>query len=247
MSNPKGYIVPLALAVVIGFGVWWQASASMHLREEQARLAAEVTGIARLKALNTQHQATALSTTELQKLNEAAAEASALRSRISKLKEEVSRPSMGTSEAPKKSEERWRNLGQATPHDTVQSIIWAATGGEVDALVTMLTYDADSRAAADDLFAAIPPESRALFPTADKLVATLISGRLPADFTEAQIIEQFDPNAYTTQAKVRLSRSARSTDAPREVTFSFQRTGSAWRLVVPKSVIAEFQRTLNKN
>jgi hypothetical protein len=244
MTHPKGYFVILALAIAIGCGVWWQAKANVRLREEQACFTEQAVELARIKALMARHQAAAVSAGELKKLNEAAAEASSLRDRIEKLTETKSPSVPGAPQAPKQSEERWRNLGQATPGDTVRSIIWAATGGEVDALVSMLTYDADSRVAADDLFASIPPESRALFPSADRLVATMIAGRLPTDLAEARVIEQTDDRDGAVQAKVRLSSSTKYNDTPREVAFSFQRTGSAWQLVVPKSVILEFKRAL---
>lgn len=241
MKNLKGYIVLLALATAIGCGVWWQAGTNLRLREEQARLAAQVSEANCLKALRARQQAAAVSAEELQKLDAAAAEAASLRERIEKLKE---MQSASVVSQPKKREERWRNLGQATPRDTLQSVVWAAMGGEVDALVTMLAYDADSRAAADALFAAIPPESRALFPSADKLVATFIAGCLPTNIAEAKIVEQTEKSADTVLAKVRLQRSSRSSDAAREVTFRFQRTGADWRLVVPTNVISEFNRSL---
>ena len=244
MTNPKGYIVILALAIVIGGGVWWQAKANVRLREEQARLTEQAVKLGRIKALLARHQATAVPSDELKILNEAAAEAEALRDRIEKLNETKSQLAPGASLAPRIAEERWRNLGQAKPVDTVRSIIWAATGGEVDALVAMLTYDPESRVAADDLFASISPESRALFPSADKLVATMIAGRLPTDLAEAQMIEQTDELDGAVQAKVRLCSSIKLNDTPREVTFRFQHTGSDWKLVVPKSVILEFKHAL---
>jgi hypothetical protein len=243
--NLKGYIIPLVLGTAIGFGIWWQAKADVRLSEERSRIAEQSLEIARLKSLIARNHANAGSAAELQKLNGAATEANALRSRIEKLKEAQSQPLPSASNALKKKEERWRNLGQGTARDALHSVIWSATVGETDSLATLLAFDADSRVAADELFASIPPESRALFPSADILIATFIAGRLPTNFFEAQIIDQIEEGADMTKAKVRLKRSTRSDDPPRDVTFRFQRSGADWRLLVPKSVIAEFQRSLN--
>lgn len=244
--NPKGYILPLVLAAVIGTSLWWQVRSNARLRGEQTRLTERAAEVARLRTLKERSQTTAVSPAELQRLDGDAIEAAALRDRINKLQETLAQPLPVAPVAPKKIEERWRNLGQATPANTLHSVVWAAMGGEVDALVSMLAYDPETRAAVDDLFASIPPESRAYFPTADKLIATLVAGRLPTDLTEAQVIEQTEETSDSAKAKVRLRRGSSSTAAPREVTFQFQRTGSDWRLVVPKSEIAAYRRVLDK-
>ncbi|MFT3869989.1 MAG: hypothetical protein QM715_16185 [Nibricoccus sp.] len=243
MKNPKGNIVLLVLAMVVGFGLWWQAKTNLRLREEQSRLKEQSAESNRIKALKMESKPTTVSAEELQKLNEAATEAAVVRERIAELKKTNSQMS-ATAAVPRPVQERWKNLGQASPRDTLHSVIWAATGGEVDALVSLLAFDAESRAAADNMFASIPPESQALFPSADKLVATIIAGRLPTNLTAAEIVEQTEASSDAILAKIRLQRSHKSNDAVREVNFRFQRTGTDWRVVVPASVIAEFTRSL---
>lgn len=241
MKNIKGYFILLALAAVLGGSFCWIARTNDSLRREQVFLRSQLDEIARLKAGNARLQIALPAEEELQKLTQVSLEGSELRERIDKLNETQRRLSR---QLQKRAEERWLNVGLATPTHTLGSVVWAATGGEVDLLASMLAYDAESRAAADELFAAIPPATRALFPSADKLVATFIAGRLPTNFTEVQVVEQTEKSADIVLAKVRLQRSNKAGDPPREVTFRFQRTGADWRLVVPPSVISEFRRSL---
>lgn len=244
MKNHKGNIAPLVLAIVVSCGVWWQAQANTRLREEHARITQRLTEASRLKALKGERTTATVSAEELQKLSDAATEVAAVRGRIEELKKANAQTASGAEAGPQGVQERWKNLGQGSPRDTLHSVIWAATGGEVDTLVSLLAFDAESRIAADNLFATIPPESRALFPSADKLVATMIAGRLPTNLNAAEIGEQTEAGSDTLIAKVLLQRSGKSNNAVREVTFRFQRTGADWRLVVPQSVISDFSRSL---
>lgn len=240
MKNIGGYFVPLALAVVLAGGVWWQARANEVLRGEQARLRAAAAESARIKA------AAALAThpaeDELRKLTEAAAEASRLHEHIAQLRQEESKATAAA--AKPKPVERWKNLGLATPSDTVQSVIWAATGGEVDALAAMLAFDPESRTAADAFYASIPASSRNLFPSADALMATAVSSRLPANLKKAELVDTANETADLVRATFKLERQSKSNEEPRVVTFRFQRFGEDWKLLVPKSVVREFQASM---
>ena len=139
----------------------------------------------------------------------------------------------------------WRNVGLATPSDTLHSVIWAASNCEIDALVAMLAFEPESRAAAEALLVSLPGKTRAQFPTVERLIATMISGRMPVRLVQAEAIEQIPESADLVAAIFRLKRSFSERREPiYEVTFRFQRTGSEWRLLVPRAAIAEFKRSL---
>jgi hypothetical protein len=246
MKNFKGLIILLALAIVFGFTVKWRDNVNAVLREEHIRLQASVREQTRLKAMNVQNRATAVASEDLSQLENAASEAAAINERIERLNaiEVGLRSKNGLAEVQTKKDELWRNLGQDTPSDILQSVIWASINGDVKTLRTMLAYDLESRMAAEKLLAALPEEARVEYPTVEKLIATMMAGRLPTDYTGVQIIEQTAESSDSVSARVRLQRAAPTEQTPRDVIFRFQRKGAEWRLTVPKSAIEGFRRSL---
>jgi len=241
MKNIKGYFILLVLAAVFGGAVLWIARANDSLRREQALLRSQLDEIARLKAGNARLQTALPAEEALQQLIKESLEGAELRERIDKLNEAQRRLSR---QLQKRAEERWLNVGQETPANTLGSVVWAATGGEVDLLASMLTYDPESRAAAENLYASIPEESRKLFPNAEKLIATFISGRVPTDLSKAEPVNETNEGPGRVKATYKLQRSNKANAIPREVTFHFQQSGPNWKLLVPKSVVAEIQASL---
>jgi len=247
MKNPMGKIILVALAVSFGAGVWWQAAANSLLREERTRLRLQVGELAHLREATEQKKASVASLSETEPHRRDVEKAAALVSRIEDLKAvyaKLTAPPPAPVSIQKTKEEIWRNVGQATPVDTLHTVIWSAVNGEVDTLVPMLAFDPESRAAAEALHASLSDVNRARYPTVEKLIATMISGRVSTDLNQAQIIEQSNEQPGLVNAKFRLQRLEGNALELREVTFRFQRNGSDWKLLVPKSAIAEYKRSL---
>ena len=114
----------------------------------------------------------------------------------------------------------------------------------LETLMPMLAFDPESRATAEALRAWLPEETRAQYPTVEKLIATMISGRMSADLSRAQLIEQTNETPDLVSARFQLQRTIADTKEQRTASFRFRRTGSAWALLVPKSVVAEYWRAL---
>lgn len=245
MKNTRGYFFILALTVVFGGGLFWKALANERLREEQAQLKARAVA-AKSKAAKSNQQTSAMIGEETQPSQQASAEAAELKESIEKLKAALNKPTspVAVKPLPKPVVERWKNQGLATPANTLESVVWAALGGEIDQLATMLVYDPESRAAADALYASLSPESRKYFPNAEKLLTSLIVSRVPTDLVNAKPIDQTSDNPDLVVASFQLQGSSKSSAEPRNVVFRFQRVGSDWKLVVPKTVVAEFQSSL---
>jgi hypothetical protein len=247
MKNQTGNIVLVVLAIGLGAGVWWQVQANTLLHEERVRLQTQASELAQLKAAHAQQRAALLSPTELKKLQDEADEAGRLRSSLEMMK--AAEATLAVSKTPpglaeKKAEPVWRNVGQATPSDTLHSVICAAVNGDIDTLLPMLAFDPESRAAAEALHEWLPEETRAQYPTVEKLIATMISGRMSADLSRAQLIEQINETPDLVSARFQLQRTIADTKEPRNVSFRFQRNGPDWTLLVPKSVVAEYWRSL---
>jgi hypothetical protein len=247
MSKLAGNIVLGLLATGLGAGLWLQSSANQSLREEQARLLLQAAELVRFQNLRAQKDAATTSPSDQEKLQSEIDEENQLRSRIVELKETQARLT-ATNTTPvvkKRSEAVWRNAGQASPTDTVHSVIWAAMNGEVETLMPMLAFDPESRIAAEALRNGLPAATQALYPTVEQLIATMIAGRMAPDFVQADAIEQTNEDANRISAKVQLQRSGKAAKS-REVTFCFQRNGADWQLLVPKSVIDDFQQSLKR-
>jgi len=248
MKNHSGKIILMVLAVGLGAGVWWQAHANTLLREERTLLQLKAAELARLRAIQVQQRASNPSSSELDALQRDADEVAALRSRIEDLKAaqvQAAAPKPAQAVAPIKAESAWHNAGQATPADALHTVIWAAMNGDVDALMPMLAFDPESRTATEGLLASLSEANRAQYPSVEKLIATMVSGRMPVRLVQAEVTEQTSEGADRVTAKIRLKQGFSESDEPtRDVTFSFQRNGSAWQLLVPTPVIAAYKKSL---
>jgi hypothetical protein len=234
------------LAIVIGIGLLFQTKANVTLRNEQARLRERVFDLERLKNLQAQNKTVAASSVDSEKLQAASDEVVRLRSSIEKLKSQRSQAATQAKvflPIQKQPNESWRNVGQATPTDTLHSVIWAAVNGEVDALMPMLAFDSESRKAAESLLASLPDAIKAQYPTIEKLVATMMSGRMATDLVQADVVEQTNETLDLTNARFKLKQAS---GAQKKVTFKLQRVGSEWQLLVPASVVASFQESLKR-
>ena len=130
----------------------------------------------------------------------------------------------------------WRNAGSATPAAALETVLWAAAGGEVDALAGLLRFDAGVRARVDALFAGLPETTRAEYGTPERLIAALTARDVP----------QGKAKLSDTKADISGDRwmvmqiSETEGKAPRGVLFSLRPEGGTWGLVVPASAVEKY-------
>jgi len=244
MKSLTGNLIILVLAFSLGFVVWRQIKANTALHAEQTRLREQSVELTRLQAAQNFFKNAAASSSELEEIQSEAEESARLRNRIEEMTKTPARmaaPKTAPAVVQKKREDVWRNDGQATPVDTLHSVLWAATNGDVESLTPMLAFDPASRSEADAMLASLSDSVRAQYPTVEKLVATMISSRLATDFNLANPLEQTDEGLDRRSVKFELQKAS---SARKEVIFHFQRNGSEWRLLVPQTAIAVFKRSL---
>ena len=134
----------------------------------------------------------------------------------------------------------WRNAGSATPAAALETVLWAAAGGEVDALAGLLRFDVGVRARVDAMFAGLPDSVRTEYGTPERLIAALTARDVPlgkaklfvtkADFSGDRRMAM---QLYETEGK-----------APRGVLFSLRPEGGTWGLVVPTSAVEKYAAML---
>ena len=135
--------------------------------------------------------------------------------------------------------DRWQNTGQASPEAAFQTLLWAAAGGDVEALAGVLAFDNDAREKAASLFAQLPAALRAEVGTPDRLMALLTSHDVALG--SAQILAQYSTPDGTKIAARIIEPDGKS----KQMLLSLRADGDRWRLVVPASAVETYRSGLS--
>jgi hypothetical protein len=126
----------------------------------------------------------------------------------------------------------WKYQGQATPEAAVETMLWAATGGDLSTLKNTLALAPDTRSKAADLLASLPPAASQTYASPDDLMALLVAGNVPLD--SAQVVaKQINQDGQVIEY-LRLKDSDGRT---RQVFLTLQKLSDSWRLTVPASAL----------
>lgn len=130
--------------------------------------------------------------------------------------------------------QRWRNAGQATPEAAFESILWASSVGDIDALVKLLAFEPEARLQAETLFAKLPDAVRQEFVSPERLIAFLTAKDVPLG--SATILNQ-----YPTPTETKVTAQIFDAEGKQKVAlFSMQPAGANWQLVVPGNAIKRY-------
>ncbi len=245
MKNTKGIFILLVLASVLGAAIWWKVDAVSHLRSQRTRLQAGLADLVRLRELNVRYKS-ALSVDNAKWQRDANA-VPISKMRIEQLKETLSQLSAlppPTAGSAADYTALWRNLGLSTPTNTLHSIIWASLNGDVEALGSMLIFDPEGRDAVETLWSGLSESLRAQYSTSPKLMATLIAGRITPAVYQAELKEATQEQPDVMRAVFTLKNATANGVSGKFVSLRFQRDSGGWKLLVPKSVITEYKRSL---
>ena len=160
----------------------------------------------------------------------------------------------------------WRNRGQTTPAATVETVLWAAAGGDVGRLRNILQLDAPVRLKAEEILARLPQASRALYPTPEHLIAAFTTKAIPLG--DAQLVWQHQPTTDKAVACVFVKNPEPAAPAQppsaqglvdkvppmappyqhtRSAYLSLRRLDDEWRVVVPMSAVEKIAKDLAHN
>jgi hypothetical protein len=177
---------------------------------------------------------------EKARLEQGSAEAARLRARLGALEQEAAGLPSAIGAGPKVPAKDWIYAGRASPDSTIESVLWAASRGDVDRLSGLLAFAPDVRARVETLFSQLPAESQQDYGSPEKVVATLLAGSFPKD-----------ASAMTIQGGTILEREAsvsvaveHSDGATKNNMVKFQRTTDGWQVLVPSSVMASCEKLL---
>ena len=134
----------------------------------------------------------------------------------------------------------WIYAGRADPRAAIESVLWAASRGDVDQLSELIGFTHDVRVQAEAAFAQLPAESREEFGSPEKVVATLLAGSFPKDASSMNILadKQWGEDAGIAMSVNHEDGKSRTNQ------FRLHHTPDGWQLMVPASVVEGYQQTL---
>ena len=249
------YVAIIALVAVAAAVLGWQRQTAKDLRSEIARQRAQGKERARLSAEHQRLVAAQTTAEELERLLADRTAVAQLRKEIEAMQrrvEAVARAAPVRSAAVAEPAQAapsikeasiafhlWRNAGQATSDAAFETALWAAAGGEIEALADVLALDSDARGAAVAMFARLPDAMRKELATPERLIALLTAKDVPLG--SAQIVGQFPTPVDTKVAAQLIDAEGKWKPA----LFSMRVDGEKWRLVVPVTVVERYAAWLH--
>jgi hypothetical protein len=155
-----------------------------------------------------------------------------LRARVAQLK---ARPE-GVTDAQMKLTANCRNVGRATPAETLETQLWAATARDTDAFMQSYIFSAETRAQLETFFAGLSDAVRARYGTPERLLGArwlaMAKTQLPVAF---QVLGQTsDPAGASDTTVVRVWMRLQSGEEKLD-GIKLQDTATGWGMPVPKS------------
>jgi hypothetical protein len=233
------WILPAAAAIAVSIAV-----AQIHGRAllqsaalEDARR--QFLELQRLQIENRRLISAQLSAEERKRLEAKHAEAEILRARLAELQSKTS--AAATDADPNElSADDWVFSGRETPRAAIESVLWAASRGDVEQLASLLGFPPDVRAQAEEMFSKLPAASQKEYGSPERVVATLLAGSFPRDASGMNVLadKEWDQDAAISMSVEHSEGQSRTN------VFRFHHASDGWRLMVPASVMSGYEKTL---
>jgi len=131
----------------------------------------------------------------------------------------------------------WKNAGRATPEAAVETMLWAAAGGNVGVLHDTLVLAPDTRSKATEILARLPAATRQQYLTPEDMMGVVVAGNVPLD--SAQLVARQQNQGDQVTEYLRLKDSSGRTE---QVYLQLQKAPDGWQLVVPRSAVEEIEK-----
>ena len=245
-----GWLLVAGLATGGVGAIAWQNMRLAQLRGEAAIQREEGRDLAKLRAENQRLAAEAISPAALEALRGDRAALTRLRAELETLRaRSMSSPARPDLTAPSASAStpkvipaaEWKNAGRSTPAASFETVMWAAAGGDVDALSQTLAWDGGAKTKADALFASLSSVARSNFASAERLVAFLTAKEVPLG--KMAVWGQTPQAGDEVSLRVRIESADGGARFP---VFSLRRYADGWKLLVPESAIDKYTAQLHE-
>jgi hypothetical protein len=242
-SHRYAWLLPIAAALAVSLlaaRIHARAAAQTSALSDERRQNLE---LRRLRDENRRLSSGQLSDGERRQLEAAQAEEDALRARLAALQGKATVPAAPDVEPSELSSKDWANAGRETPRAAIESVLWAASRGDVEHLAALLGFKPDVREQVDAMFSKLPEASQRSFGSAEAVIATMLAGNFPKDASSMKILAD---HQWGEDAAIAMS-VGHSDGGNRVNQFTFHRAADGWQLMVPASVIEGYQEMLTSD
>lgn len=133
-----------------------------------------------------------------------------------------------------------KNAGRATPEAATETVLWAAVGGDVDALASSFVFTPTAREKADAWFASLAEGTRKQYGSPEKIIALMIA-KDAAGLSGMQVIGQKEVAPDNVGVRVRFGSVDGNT---KDDNLVMRRSTDGWRMVIPDNTVEKFARRL---
>lgn len=142
----------------------------------------------------------------------------------------------------------WKNTGRLTPTATLETLLWAAAGGDLETLASTCWIPPAARAKAQSLLDSLPEAQRANYGTPEQLVAALTLAQVPVGAMQVVKVEtsvnKDSPTTETSVIEVRLKSAEGGWQEKTLILFRNTTADAGWRFSVPVSAVESYLATL---
>ena len=253
MRKTLVWLGTMAVSCACGFLLWRQTQVRAQLHRDVLELRKHDNELPRLRAENRRLAADQPTESELDRLRADHAAIPRLSAEIEVMQTRAARTaaeervvnSSGRFEAGSKVPSGdWKNAGTATAKAGLETILWAAAGGDTDAFAQCLLFpEGRGRQQAIALLESLPAPLRQQYGTPERLVAFLAIKDVPLGAVQVIAWNEMRSASSPVEVQVQLSGPDGQT---KDLILQFSNSGTDWKLVIPDSAIAKYSRMLKE-
>lgn len=248
MSSKIAWILPAGIGVAVALALAWQRLAMRPLQAELEVQRARQTEIRGVRAEQARLRAQQVPAAELERLRADRVALVRLRGEMTGLETRAEQRSQAA--RPASPPERfavgqampaasWSNAGAASPTAALETVLWAAAGGEVDQFAQRIHFEPAAEAAAKALLDGLPPAERARHASPAHLLAYLSVKDIPIG--TAKIVSLPSSSSKTQPVSLLLGDV---NEKGRVVQLVFQQQGAEWKLRATEAAVAKYAAAL---
>lgn len=138
--------------------------------------------------------------------------------------------------------DEWQNVGNATSKATLETILWAAAGGDVETFARNISLpEGKARERALALWQNLPADLRETYDTPERLLAFLTIKDVIIG--TAEVVDAFQVEVPKPAAEIHL-RLAVADVKTRDTHLKFTKEGESWKVIVPEGAIVRYSSQL---
>lgn len=134
----------------------------------------------------------------------------------------------------------WKNGGRDSAGAAIETVLWAATGGDVEVLSQGIAFTPTARAKADAWFAQLSDATKAQYSSPERLISLMIAKEAAA-VSGMQILGQKEVTPDDVGMRVRIGAEDGKT---KDDTFFLHRSAGGWQLLLPDQAVEKFAKQL---